>query len=198
MAYQKRTFTDSPTENVTYKDCNRWEDGISANYDEIELQKNATVPGTLAKKIADINTDLGSDALTTTAKTVHGAINEHEEQINVLNTIETIDISNLLLNGITRRTESLISRTGKNAQISLTVNLNGFDLFGSFSNVILYLPERFRPITPLGDVHCATDLGVATLIVKMDGAITRGDITTSGTPTWVCLTLNYLCNGGTV
>lgn len=52
MAYNKRTYQNTD-EIITYEDMNRIEQGISDNDAEIALQKNATVPGTLAKQIAD-------------------------------------------------------------------------------------------------------------------------------------------------
>lgn len=72
MAYPKRDWANTGNE-VTKEDFKRIENGIEANDIEITKQKNPTIPGTLAKQIADNVT----------------AIEENANKINVLN--EVID-----------------------------------------------------------------------------------------------------------
>lgn len=69
MAYPKKIWSETVKETVYPTDLNRIENGIEANDLEITKQKNPTIPGTLAKQIADNVT----------------AIEENTNKINVLN-----------------------------------------------------------------------------------------------------------------
>lgn len=69
MSYNKRTYQNT-SETITYEDMNRIEQGIYDTDAEIALQKNTTVPGTLARQIADMK-----------SVDVEGSL---QQQINVL------------------------------------------------------------------------------------------------------------------
>lgn len=53
MAYPKKVWSETERETFYPSDLNRMENGIEANDLEITKQKNQTIPGTLAKQIAD-------------------------------------------------------------------------------------------------------------------------------------------------
>ena len=104
MAYLKRVWTDSPLEEVTFEDCNRWEEGIESNDKAIADIKDTEKEGSIAKQIEDMNDPTKEGSL---AKKIADA----EEQINVLNndrgylnsnylSIEGIDLNNITDNGI--------------------------------------------------------------------------------------------------
>lgn len=73
MAYPKRDW-DNTGNDVTKDDFKRIENGVEANDLEIAKQKNSTIPGTLAKQIADNVV----------------AIEENANKINVLNETEKV------------------------------------------------------------------------------------------------------------
>lgn len=62
MTYVKRVWSETERETAYPSDFNRIEEGIEVNDLEIEKQKNPTIPGTLAKQIADNVTAIGENA----------------------------------------------------------------------------------------------------------------------------------------
>lgn len=141
----------------------------------------------------------GDDVTPEDFNRIENGIEDNANKINNLNEVEVIDLSEQLLNGVTvlYGSNSYGVINNKIGELSLILDLHGYDFFGDYNNTIMYLPEKLRPVVTLADMYCSTSLGAATVTITTDGCIHKGNIAPSGIPSWVIITIPaYICVGG--
>ena len=87
MSYNKKTWANGDL--ITKESMNNIENGIYSAHDELEkanrkIEENTTDSNTSKQDISDIKTEIGTEELTTNAKNIKAAINEHDSQIRIL------------------------------------------------------------------------------------------------------------------
>lgn len=96
MSYNKKIWANGDL--IKEEHLNNIENGIYTAHDELEkanrkIEENTTDSNTSKQDISDIKTEIGTEELTTTAKNIKAAINEHDSQIKINKTnIENIRV----------------------------------------------------------------------------------------------------------
>ena len=183
MSYTKRVW-ENTGEEVTYEDFNRIEQGIESNDLEISKQKDATKEGSLAKQIADIKDETQEGSLAQ-------KIADAEEQINVLNTIDSTLVPTLV-GGFTRyATIGDLKYIVLGKYVEFTFLLSPPSVMPS-DNVVAVLPKSINGRKP---IFGYTNTGIIFPIAISENKLVLESFSAQSVlgSDWIMLGGNYIC-----
>lgn len=150
MSYNKRVWANGDL--ITKERMNNIEDGIYDAHDKInainnKVEENTTDTNTARQDISDIKLQIGTEELTTTAKNIKAAINEHDSQINNKANKSDLEVERKRIDSFTALAEG--STTGDAELIDGRIGADGV----TYSNIGSAIRTQYGNLNDLLDIE---------------------------------------------